>query len=148
MGQLAAKGNVTPAAEFNIWVDPEAARRVFMSCLKIEMVGWELSRSDAAMNDEEIERILAMNTALSDFTVNCNSRTREAYLKQTGERKVSLPDRGCDGSYCCQPESYAHDPQMHYVEIETASELTRRNDGSGQARRQQRLKKQPRSGMA
>src|SRR5712691_13321655 len=35
-------GNVIAAAEFNIWVDPEAARIVFHSGLPIEMVGWQL----------------------------------------------------------------------------------------------------------
>ncbi len=35
-------GNVTPAAEYNIWVDPEAAKIVFHSGMPCEMVGWEL----------------------------------------------------------------------------------------------------------
>jgi purine nucleosidase len=122
-GAACCEGNVTPAAEFNIWVDPEAARRVFLSGLQIEMVGWELSRYSAAVNDEEIEQILAMNTALSDFTVNCNSRAREAYFEQTGERGISLPDP-IAMAILLQPELCTRSTK-HYVEIETASELTR-----------------------
>src|SRR5246127_2901841 len=43
-GAPCCEGNVTPAAEYNIWVDPEAAREVFRSGLPIEMVGWQLCR--------------------------------------------------------------------------------------------------------
>ncbi|HZL25028.1 MAG TPA: nucleoside hydrolase [Acidobacteriaceae bacterium] len=122
-GAACCEGNVTPSAEFNIWVDPEAARQVFLSGLKIEMVGWELSRYGAAVNDEEIEQILAMNTVLSDFTVNCNSRAREAYFEQTGERGISLPDP-IAMAILLQPELCTRSTE-HYVEIETTSELTR-----------------------
>ena len=43
MGGSIAEGNMTPAAEFNIWADPEAADRVFRSELDVTMIGLDVT---------------------------------------------------------------------------------------------------------
>jgi inosine-uridine nucleoside N-ribohydrolase len=58
MGGAIAEGNVTPAAEFNIWVDPEAAARVFASGLDITMIGLDITHR-ALMTAEHAERLRA-----------------------------------------------------------------------------------------
>jgi len=56
MGGSLTYGNATPAAEFNIYVDPEAAHIVFTSGIPIKMCGLNLTRQ-AAATDVEIKRI-------------------------------------------------------------------------------------------
>src|SRR5207244_1659485 len=78
-GAPCCEGNVTPAAEYNIWVDPEAARTVFRAGLPLEMVGWHLCRGEAALNEADISKILALNNDVARFAIECNSHARKAY---------------------------------------------------------------------
>src|SRR3954452_22891711 len=58
MGGALAEGNVTPAAEFNIWADPEAAARVFASDLDVTMVGLDVTHR-ALVTGAHAERLRA-----------------------------------------------------------------------------------------
>ena len=122
-GAPCCEGNVTPAAEFNIWVDPEAARIVFHSGLPLEMVGWQLCRGDAVLNPHEMERALALKNPVAEFAIRCNSTAVEAFFKQTGQRGMSLPDPVAMG-IALNP-ALCTSSREHYVEIEVSSELTR-----------------------
>jgi inosine-uridine nucleoside N-ribohydrolase len=56
MGGAIGLGNVTPAAEFNIWVDPEAAQRVFTSGVDLTMVGLDVTHQ-ALLKPAHAERL-------------------------------------------------------------------------------------------
>jgi inosine-uridine nucleoside N-ribohydrolase len=58
MGGSIGLGNVTPAAEFNIWADPEAAARVFESGLELTMVGLDVTHQ-ALLLDADAEHLRA-----------------------------------------------------------------------------------------
>jgi len=58
MGGSIAEGNITPAAEFNIWCDPEAAQRVFQSGLGVTMIGLDVTH-DAILGPQVSERLRA-----------------------------------------------------------------------------------------
>jgi len=62
MGGATGEGNTTPAAEFNIWVDPEAASRVFQSGLDLTMVGLDVTHR-ALMTPAHTERLASAGTA-------------------------------------------------------------------------------------
>jgi purine nucleosidase len=122
-GAPCCEGNVTPAAEYNIWVDPEAARAVFRSKLKIDMVGWHVSRGPSALRDDEIAAIEATGTAKAKFAIESNSFAREAYRVQTGEVGLSLADP--TAMAVALDRSIGLSWSRHRVAIETQSELTR-----------------------
>jgi inosine-uridine nucleoside N-ribohydrolase len=58
MGGAIAEGNVTPAAEFNVWADPEAASRVFTSGLDVTMIGLDVTHK-ALFRPADSERLRA-----------------------------------------------------------------------------------------
>jgi purine nucleosidase len=122
-GAPCCEGNVTPAAEYNMWVDPEAARVVFRSGLPIELVGWQLCRGAAVLAPADIQNVSGLGTGLSKFAVECNSTARKAYHTQTGEDGISLPDPVAM-AIALDP-SIAYEASRHYVDIEIATELTR-----------------------
>ena len=117
------EGNVTPAAEYNIWVDPEAARMVMNSGLPIELVGWHLCRGGGVLGDADIKHVLGFNNPLAKFAIECNSHARQALKVQTGEDGICLPDPVAM-SLALDP-TIGTDWSEHYVDVETQSDLTR-----------------------
>ena len=85
-------GNVSAAAEYNIWVDPEAAQIVFNSGLAITMVGWDNSYKYAMLKDKEINDLKSLNTKYADFCVDIQKTLIELTYASYGFYGFDLPD--------------------------------------------------------
>jgi inosine-uridine nucleoside N-ribohydrolase len=120
MGGAIAEGNVTPAAEFNVWADPEAAARVFSSGLDVTMVGLDVTHR-ALVTTQHKERLRAagrVGRTVAELLDFYDRFHREVY--------------GFDGSpiHDAVALAYAFRPDLLEtrelnVEIECASELCR-----------------------
>lgn len=115
-------GNVVPAAEYNIWVDPEAAKIVFESDLPIVMVGWDVSQRFATFNDEEAEKIRSVSP-LGQFCVDIQRCLREFGMNELKLVGFDLPDP-IAMAVALDPEVATVTKRLH-VAVETRSELTR-----------------------
>ncbi|CCW69576.1 unnamed protein product [Phytomonas sp. Hart1] len=87
MGGSSSGGNVTPTAEFNINIDPEAARIVFNEKWPLTMLGLNLTHQ-TKMTEDVADRITAIGTELSQFTMDILRFYGKQQVRQTGSYPV------------------------------------------------------------
>ncbi len=121
MGGAAAAGNWTPAAEFNIYVDPEAAEIVFKSGIPIVMCGLDVTH-EAYILDEDIERVRAIDNPVAQ----CVADLLDFFMiyhrdPKWGLKGAPLHDP-CTIAWLLKPELFT--AQDCWVGIETKGEHT------------------------
>ncbi len=84
-------GNITPVSEYNIWADPEAAEAVFASGMPITMIGWDISRKYAVIDDAEAASLRQIGTPQAHAAVDCQATLRR-FCQDTGLAGFDLPD--------------------------------------------------------
>jgi inosine-uridine nucleoside N-ribohydrolase len=83
MGGSYTRGNQTPAAEFNIAVDPEAAAIVFEAGWPLTMVGLDLTHQ-AQATQAVTDRIAALDTPVSQMVVDLLTFFRNTNKEESG----------------------------------------------------------------
>jgi pyrimidine-specific ribonucleoside hydrolase len=120
MGGSLSGGNITPAAEFNVYVDPEAARIVFQSGIPLTMVGLDVTRK-TSLTDQHVRVLEAARNPVSQAAAkigrNAINHNRERGFLVGPNMHDSLAVAGFLDPAILKLQDY-------YVDVETTGELT------------------------
>lgn len=121
-GSYLAPGNITAAAEYNFYIDPEAARIVFEAGFPLYMVGWEVAVRHGVFDDRDLKEIGGLGTDLAQFFLDVNRGVR-AFNETVGLAGTTHPD-----SIVCAmivDPGIATGWRRCWVTVETRGEFTR-----------------------
>ncbi|MDX2271819.1 MAG: nucleoside hydrolase [Cyanobacteriota bacterium] len=119
-------GNISPAAEFNFYVDPEAAHIVMQAGFEIVLVPWDLCVNYGTLLRDELEPIYQLNTALSEFYFAINRAVWDFNLhhREGGSIDgITHPD-SLTIALLLNPELVIEQKRL-FVDVEYRSDLTR-----------------------
>jgi len=119
-GGFFAGGNTTPVAEFNIYVDPDAASLVFNSGVPITMFSLDVTHK-ALVLPEDLDRIRAIDTPVGEAVAGMLGYYERHDVEKYGIAGAPLHDP-CVIAYLIDPDLFTG--KACRVDVETESELT------------------------
>jgi purine nucleosidase len=121
-GTIRGTGNVTTAAEFNIYADPEAAAVVFDAWPGLALLSWETT-TDHSFTAEQIEALLVVDSPRAEFFRRISSRSI-GMLEQIFGRKTLLEPDLLAVAVALEPDIVRR-AEFHHVRVELAGQHTR-----------------------
>jgi inosine-uridine nucleoside N-ribohydrolase len=115
-GAANVPGNITPAAEFNVWADPEAASRVFESGVPITMVGLDVCEQ-THLQQETVDRLASAPSELARFVAQAVQPWIDLRRGVFGASDLHLYDSLAVAA-AFQPELVRSEPAFVAVETE------------------------------
>lgn len=118
-----AVGNVTPAAEYNFYVDPEAAKIVLAAGFDMTIVSWTLTLQDGLLRAAQLAELAAIGTERAEFFTAVNRASLDFARRTQGLDGSLHPD-----ALACAlmlDERLIVEADHCFVDVETQGELTR-----------------------
>ncbi|MEW5687600.1 MAG: nucleoside hydrolase [Pseudomonadota bacterium] len=118
-----AVGNVTPAAEYNFYVDPEAAKIVLAAGFDVSIVTWTLTLQDGLFDNDRLSELEALGTPRAAYFGAVNRASLEFSRRTQGLPGSLHPD-----ALTCAlmlDEDLILEADRCFVDVETKGELTR-----------------------
>ena len=125
MGGSLSAGNVSPSAEFNIYVDPEAAQIVFRSGIPITMVGLDVTRR-ATLREQDIQALEAADNPISRAAGQITRATMNRMRQAGGATEGPAMHDSLAVATFLDPSVVTL--QEYYVDIENQGRVYRRSD--------------------
>jgi purine nucleosidase len=122
MGGSAGRGNVTPAAEYNMWADPEAAAAVFRAGWTVNVLGLDVTMRTGA-GPSVLKRMRGLGPLGAELLLPALDRYESTGLAAAGGERPGPPVHDvCAVAWVAQPGLFGLVPA--WVQVETAGRLT------------------------
>jgi len=121
-GAVNRLGNDTPAAEFNFWVDPDAAK-VVVDELDVTLVDWGLCVRQGTFDAADLEPFEAADTGYADFFTTIAQSAREFSRRQRGVDAVTQSDS--IAAACLLSPDLVEEAGEYFVDVDEREGMTR-----------------------
>lgn len=121
-GAINCLGNVTPAAEYNFWVDPDAAKLVVRE-LDVALVDWGLVVRDGFLRGPDLDRAAALDTPYAEFFEAITGHARTFTSDQRGVDGLTIPD--ALAAACMLAPELVEERGTYYADVDEREGTTR-----------------------